>query len=135
MSGPVHNRTVRVVDISMENPCSVFTQVVVLKGKGFLLVWEYWGLVHVIPETVDLVSAFETIVGIKWLPVVLGVFIEIVNVGWIPGPAVAEVSIFEAIVQENWLDIRWSALFFEFHAIFVDKEIVSCFDMGVCDAH
>ena len=96
---------------------------------------EHTRLVHVIPETVDLVSAFETIVGIKWLPVVLGVFIEIVNVGWIPGPAVAEVSIVEAIVQENWLDIRWSALFFEFHAIFVDKEIVSCFDMGVCDAH
>jgi len=126
----VHHRPVCIVDISVKNRGPVLFKMLRLLGKRLLFSAEHRGLVHVVPKTVNLRCANELVIGVKRLPVLSRILVEIVDPHRSSRPAVTLELAAKAVVYENL-----GCIVFKGGSIFVNKISACNFDMWVGDCN
>jgi len=92
------------------------------------------GLIHIVPERVQVVGSLEGIVTEETAPVVLSVHVQEVNPCGVAGPAVAveRSNIGTTLTDEDVRDVSCRLLLvLQIHTLGVDEVVLASLDMGV----
>lgn len=124
--------TVSIVHITMFKAFTVSPPVNHIHGHSVRAGTKYWRFIHIVPERIQVVWAFEIFVVKLLSPEVLGIFIQEINVGRVAWPAVPVEGTIVWGSHKNACQVsfRWFRILIG-HSIFVNEVIVTCFDVRV----